>query len=616
MERITFFERYRISTDDAGNPREIGRSGAAVSYRAVDLQSGEPVALKIIPMASVEVDAREQLQERARATQHLEHENVTRLLAFIVDKDDYVFVSELTHGDTLAQWVATHGPLAPDATLRVALQVVSGLQAAAFHGLTHAAIEPSNIVIVPGVASDGGWPAIKLLNLDSAGVPIVSPEQHSPLVGTAAAPQFAAPEQLHSGIADFRSEIYSLGATMCFMLTGLAPLSVMSHGQKGEAKLPANLRRLPRNVRELLLDMLRPNPEDRPQDPVAFAERIRLVLGMLERRRPSRSAVQAAPVAPVMPFQYRRPPSFIRPIAIAAGIVAIGAIATLLIAQPIRAIWRRHNDVTQIGVPVGVPDAQASPAGIVQSAPPSAAATAPQIAASNVQTQEQQQAAEPAATVAAESQTNDTNVAGAAAAAPAAQTEGERGRVAQNDGANDAAPLAAAPAATAQAENTRVAENQTAETAAPAEGPATQPAPAPSAPADTSDARVASTTSSSNQEQAQPAQEPQPARAGRTTKKVAANSTRRQSTGEREQTSSAPAPRDTQTARFVGTTHNGEWIFEAPSGNAILDLPGDDQDRRNSRRRRHRRDETRPQATATEPVEPEVRRALPPDQDE
>src|SRR3954468_376190 len=224
MERITFFERYRISVDDAGKPREITRNGSAVTYRAVDLQSGEPVALKVIPIPSVDSEAREQLQERARSAQHVEHENVARLLAFIPDKDDFVFVSELTLGETIADWVAAHGPLASDATLRVALQVVSALQAAAFHGLTHAAIEPSNVVIVPGASADGGWPAIKLMNLDSAGVPIVSPEQHTPLIGTAVAPQFAAPEQLRNGTVDFRSEIYSLGATMCFMLTGLAPL--------------------------------------------------------------------------------------------------------------------------------------------------------------------------------------------------------------------------------------------------------------------------------------------------------------------------------------------------------------------------------------------------------
>lgn len=618
MERITFFERYRISVDDAGNPREITRSGAAVTYRAVDLQSGEPVALKVIPIGSVGAESREQLQERARATQHVEHQNVARLLAFIVDKDDYVFVSELTHGDTVAQWVATHGPLAPDATLRVALQVVSGLQAAAFHGLTHAAIEPSNILIVPGVASDGGWPAIKLLNLDSAGVPIASPEQHAPLVGTAAAPQFAAPEQLHSGIADFRSEIYSLGATMCFMLTGLAPLGVTSDGRSGESKLPAKLRRLPRNLRELLLDMLRPNAEERPQDPVAFAERIRLVLGSLERRRPSRRAAQPPPnVAPVMPFQYRRPPSFIRPIAIAAGVVALGAIAALLIAQPIRAIWGRHQDVSHIGVPVGVPETQASPATIVQSSPPPTttaaaaqpaeapaqpAATAAQIASANSEAPAQQQPAalRPAETAVPEAQNAEAKIASAPAAAPAATAEeAENARVAAN------------PPRTASAENANVVRSEhSTEPASPAEGSA-QPAAAQSAPAEKSDARVATASSSANQSQAAP----QPSRA-RVTKKGAANTTRRQSSAARQTGNPPQVRRETQTARFVGTTGNGEWIFEAPSGDAILDLRNDEQDRRNSRRRRHQREEVQPQAVPAEPVGPEVRRALPPDEDE
>ena len=584
MERITFFERYRISVDDAGKPREISRSGAAITYRAVDLQSGEPVALKIIPIASVDSDAREQLQERARSAQHVEHENVARLLAFIPDKDDYVFVSELTHGETIAQWVATQGALAPDATLRIALQVVSALQAAAFHGLTHAAIEPSNIVIVPGVANDGGWPAIKLLNLDSAGVPIVSPEQPAPLIGTAAAPQFAAPEQLRHGTADFRSEIYSLGATMCFMLTGLAPLGVKASGETGEAKLPSGLRKMPRNVRELLLDMLRPDPEDRPQDPVAFGERIRLVLGSLQRRRPTRRDVSAAPIAPVAtPFEYR-PPSAMRPLAIAAGLAVFAVIATMLIAQPIRAIWLRHHDVSQIGVPVGVPDAQASPAAVVQSSPPQAAATPPAIAAANAEPPGQQPA------VVSVPDANEPPAADASV--------------------SPAAP--AAPAVTAEAENVRVAENQTKEPVAPpAEGPSQPAVQSAPPPVDTSSAPVASTTSSNEERVA--------ARPARPAKKVAKNVARRETAvdgaAEREITNAPPVPRGMERARFVGTTRDGEWIFEAPSGDAILNLPPDRHDRRSSKRHRHQREEVEQQVVPADAADPQVRRALPPDND-
>ncbi|MFL6527380.1 MAG: serine/threonine-protein kinase [Chthoniobacterales bacterium] len=599
MERITFFERYRISVDDAGKPREITRNGSAVTYRAVDLQSGEPVALKVIPIPSVDSEAREQLQERARSAQHVEHENVARLLAFIPDKDDFVFVSELTLGETIADWVAAHGPLASDATLRVALQVVSALQAAAFHGLTHAAIEPSNVVIVPGASADGGWPAIKLMNLDSAGVPIVSPEQHTPLIGTAVAPQFAAPEQLRNGTVDFRSEIYSLGATMCFMLTGLAPLGATATGETGESKLPSGLRRQPRNVRELLLDMLRPNPEDRPQDPVAFAERIRLVLGMLERRRPSRRAKPTAPTAPVvMPFEYRRPPSFIRPIAIAAGIVALAAITTFLITQPIRAIWRRHHDVSQIGVPVGVPDAQASAAAVVQSTPAQPAATAPQVATANPEQPVQQ--AQPAAT---EPQVAETTTAAAPPSEPPAATAAaESPRVAENE----------KPAGDDRSDATLLAHDKS--VASPAEGPAQPAAAQPAPPVESNAANIASTTSSNDE---QPA--PRPARIA---KKIARTSEHRQTdlhtAPDREITNAPPMPRGTQRARFVGTTRDGQWIFEAPSGDAVLNLPNDDQDRRSSRRRRHHhRDEADggQQGLPEQPAAPDVRRALPPDDD-
>jgi hypothetical protein len=578
MEQITFLDRYRISVDDAGNARVIARSGAATTYRAVDLQSGEPVALKVLPVTSLNDAAREELQGRARSALHVEHENVARLLAFIPDKDEYVFVSELTHGETIAQWVATHGPLAPDATLRVALQVVSALQAAAFHGLTHGALEPGNILIVPGVAGDGGWPAIKIVNLDSAGMPIVSTED-APFVGTAPliAPQFAAPEQLESGTTDFRAEIYSLGATMCFMLTGLAPLGATATRQSGESKLPAGLRRSPRNVRELLLDMLRPNPEERPQDPVAFGERIRLVLGMLERRRPARRGIAETTPDPIAttPFQYRAPSAF-RPLAIAAGLAVFAVVGTLLIAQPIRAIWQRHHDVSQIGVPVGIPEAKASPAAIVQTSPPQPAATAPQVVAVRAETPAEQPAIVQSAPEPNEPPAADASV-------------------------TPAEPIA--PGATAEAESARIAENQRSEGAAPpAEGPS-QPTESPSAAAESSDSRVASTTTTP---QEQPAASPT-----RSTKKT----TRRQSTEPVLETNRRPSPRGAQTARFVGTTRNGEWIFDAPSGEAVLDLENDGDNHRSSKRHRHQREEADRPVMRALPADPEVRRALPPDED-
>jgi serine/threonine protein kinase len=238
-------------------PRELSRTGSAITYKAKDIRSGEPVALKLIPIASVDSAAREQFEEQARAAQLLDHINIAKVCAFGVEDHHFVFVSEYLEGETADSWITAHGPMALDAVLRIALQVVSALSAASFHGLTHRAIWPSNLMIVPGPTAEGGWPFVKLINFGFTGF---NPDSRG---GETREAQFASPEQLQHGTVDFRSEIYSLGATMCFLLTGDAPSA-------GPIPLQ-QLSLFPKRVRNLLAQMLRNNPDERPQDPVGFA---------------------------------------------------------------------------------------------------------------------------------------------------------------------------------------------------------------------------------------------------------------------------------------------------------------------------------------------------------
>jgi serine/threonine protein kinase len=153
MEQTTFAEHYRICAKGDGSPRELSRTGSAITYKAKDIRSGEPVALKLIPIASVDPAARERFEEQARAAQLLDHINIAKVCAFGVEDHHFVFVSEYLEGERADSWITAHGPMALDAVLRIALQVVSALSAASFHGLTHRAIWPSNFMIVPGPTS-------------------------------------------------------------------------------------------------------------------------------------------------------------------------------------------------------------------------------------------------------------------------------------------------------------------------------------------------------------------------------------------------------------------------------------------------------------------------------
>ena len=120
MEHTTFLEHYRISVDRDGAPRELGRAGAAITYKAVDKRSGEPVALKLIPIANIDPEVQKQFEEQARPAQQLHHSNIAKVLDFGKEAGQFVYVSEYLEGETVDSWIEEHGPMPPDAVLRVA----------------------------------------------------------------------------------------------------------------------------------------------------------------------------------------------------------------------------------------------------------------------------------------------------------------------------------------------------------------------------------------------------------------------------------------------------------------------------------------------------------------
>src|SRR5256885_6692813 len=226
MEQTTFFEHYRLSTSDDESPQEVSRTGAAINYKAIDTRSNQPVQLQLIPLATIEPEKLQQLKERAETAEKLDHINIAKTFAVGVEHDYLALVSEHFEGETADSWIVEHGPMAADAALRVGLQVVRAIGAAAFFNLTHRAIQPSNLMIVPGQSPDGSRPFVKLLNFGLAGLELHSDSAEARELAPSISPQFASPEQRANGEIDFRSEMYSLGATMCFLLTGAAPLAV------------------------------------------------------------------------------------------------------------------------------------------------------------------------------------------------------------------------------------------------------------------------------------------------------------------------------------------------------------------------------------------------------
>ena len=287
MEPTTFFEHYRICTNEDESAQEVSRTGAAINYKAIDTRSHEPVRLQLIPLATIDPEKLAQLKERAETAEKLDHVNIAKTFAVGVEHDYFALVSEHFEGETADSWIVENGPMAADAALWVALQVVRAIGAAAFFNLTHRAIQPSNLMIVPGQSPDGGWPFVKLLNFGLAGLDeLHSDSAEASELAPTISPQFASPEQRANGEIDFRSEMYSLGATMCFLLTGAAPLAV-AQNESAFADLCSALgaRRSSGKRFNLLVYLLRENPENRPQDPVALEKQMRDCLTKIDRRQ-------------------------------------------------------------------------------------------------------------------------------------------------------------------------------------------------------------------------------------------------------------------------------------------------------------------------------------------
>src|SRR5438270_2974032 len=362
MGITTFSKHYCVCIREDGTQRELARLGSVVTYKAIDYRSGHPVALQVIPLTSVDQAAREQFEEQARAAQTLDHINIAKVFDVRVEDEHIVFITEYLQGETVEAWIVAHGTMAPDAVVRIGLQVVSALAAAMFHGLTHRAIQPSNLMIVPGTNPEGEWPFVKLLNFGLAGLKLYSEENEPRELIAAIAPQFASPEQLEHRTVDFRSEIFSLGATMCFLLTGAVPLAgIPNQNGVAERELPS-VGKIARAVRKVLRLMLRHNPEERPQDPVVFAEELRKCLQKVESRHGARHF--EVPLAAELPPKVERPRSRSLAIglALAALLLALGAATAVLIPTRLQSLLHRQRDPSTIGVPVGVPDSMPPPA--------------------------------------------------------------------------------------------------------------------------------------------------------------------------------------------------------------------------------------------------------------
>lgn len=194
-------------------------------YRARDTRLGREVALKLIPAALAgTAEARARFQIEAQAISRLNHPNICTLYDVGVDGDRTYLVMELLDGETLDRRLR-HGPLPVDEVLRIGAQIAHGLDAAHRHGIIHRDLKPSNIALTTHGAKllDFGLargPALRTEPADVTQSPTVSTPitAKGAIVGTL---QYMSPEQLEGKPLDPRSDLWSFGAILYEMVTGI-----------------------------------------------------------------------------------------------------------------------------------------------------------------------------------------------------------------------------------------------------------------------------------------------------------------------------------------------------------------------------------------------------------
>lgn len=254
----------------------IGGGGMGRVYQGLDLALDRKVAIKVLPpqRARDEVSVARFLNE-AKSAARLNHEHIAQVYFCGEEKGIPFIAFEYVEGINVRDFVMSNGVLPLPQAINFILQIADALAHAAVHGVTHRDVKPSNILITPQGQA-------KLIDMGLARLFKTSdPEDDLTASGvTLGTFDYISPEQARDPRdADVRSDIYSLGCTFFFMLTGQPPFpegTVLQKLLKHQGDLPPDVRSFspgtPVEVAALIQKMMAKNPKDRFQNPEQLME--------------------------------------------------------------------------------------------------------------------------------------------------------------------------------------------------------------------------------------------------------------------------------------------------------------------------------------------------------
>ena len=248
-------DRYKII-------EQVGIGGMSYVYKALDNTTGNIVAIKLLKdeLASDE-EFIKKFKSEAIASEKINHQNVVRAFDVVDDNNLHYIVLEYVDGITLNKYIKDKGCLSNEETVKLSIEIASGLASAHSQGIIHRDIKPQNIVI----KSDG---TSKIMDFGIARA-VSSTTRNISIVGTV---HYISPEQARNENVDFRSDIYSLGCTMYEMITGDIPFPgdnpvsiIVSHLRENIKKPSEVNKNIYKSLEKIILKCTQMLPKDRYQ---------------------------------------------------------------------------------------------------------------------------------------------------------------------------------------------------------------------------------------------------------------------------------------------------------------------------------------------------------------
>lgn len=267
---------------------ELGRGGMGRVYKAVHQTMGRFVALKLLAPDLTKTDrAKELFQREVKAAARLNHPNIVTAYDANQAGDRFFLVMEYVDGPNLSQLVREQGPLPVEQACEYIRQVAVGLDYAHDMGLIHRDVKPSNLLVQQTTAG----PQVKILDFGLAlvrGGDVATgesvPGAANTVLGT---PDYVSPEQARNQFkVDGRSDLYSLGCTFYFLLTGEPPFvggtaleKMVRHTSDAPVSVQTKRPEVPEPVAAVVHKLLAKNPKWRYQKAGELAADLAAFLG-------------------------------------------------------------------------------------------------------------------------------------------------------------------------------------------------------------------------------------------------------------------------------------------------------------------------------------------------